>query len=727
MERDKGQEIDQQRLALVMEAAGLDLWENDLVTGVVTRKAVKIYAELGYAEDEAAGFLGDMFAIFHPDDIARVKGALADHMAGITPYYRCEFRVRAKAGNWVWYANHGKIVGEAAGGSGRRLIGVTFNIDARRRHDEQLAQQQRLLAESERQHRELLCNLHTAIVVHAPDTSIIYSNPRAAELLGLSQDEMRGKVARDPVWCFVDEQGAPLAPSAYPVSRVRRTGEPLEAEVFGVRANQSPRVVWLLVHAFPEFDAHGTLQQIIVNFDDISPRKQAEEKIHHLAFFDALTDLPNRRLLMNRLQAEMAGSARTRLYGAVLFIDLDKFKTINDVLGHGVGDQMLVQVATRIQACVRATDTVARLGGDEFVVLLPALDLDADGASHTTAQVAEKIRLALTAPFHLRGSPHHSSPSIGVSLFRGDADSADVLLRQADMAMYKAKDAGRNTLRFFSAAMQLAVETHAALDADLRHALARGELRLHYQVQVDAEARALGAEALVRWVHPTRGTVSPLQFIAIAEESSLILDIGGWVLERACEQLARWCSSPRLCHLTLAVNVSARQFHQGDFVPTVAAALARHPFDSSRLKLELTESVVLKDVADMVAKMRALRELGVSLSMDDFGTGYSSLSYLKQLPLDQIKIDQTFVRDITTDPTDAVMVKTIIDLARNFHLHVIAEGVETQAQLDFLQLHGCVAYQGYLFSKPVPIGDFEAMLETHYLSESATAPATGES
>ncbi len=716
MERDEGQDIGEQRLALIMEAAGLDLWENDLITGAVTRKAVRIFAELGYSEEESASYLDDLFIIVHPDDVARVKGTLADHLAGLTPHYRCEFRLRSKAGAWVWYANHGKIMGDDSGVRGHRLIGVTFNIDGRRRHEEQLEDHQRLLGESEQRHRDLLRNLHTAIVVHAPDTSILYTNPRASELLGLTDEQMQGMVAIDPAWSFVDEQGQAMPPHNFPVNRVLHSLQPLEAEVLGVRHDDTPHIVWLLVHAFPEYDGAGLLKHVVVNFDDISPRKQAEEKIHHLAFFDALTSLPNRRLLMNRLQGAMAASARSRLYGAVLFIDLDKFKTINDVLGHGAGDQMLLQVATRILGCVRETDTVARLGGDEFVVLLPELDEDIEVTSNKAALVAEKIRVAISAPFQLKSHAHHSSPSIGVSLFRGLEDSADLLLRQADMAMYKAKDAGRNTLRFFSAAMQLAVETHAALDADLRHAAARGELRLLYQVQVDGALRATGAEALVRWIHPTRGTVSPLQFIPIAEESSLILEIGGWVLATACDQLSRWSLDQRMAHLTLAVNVSARQFHQSDFVPALAALLARHSFAPSRLKLELTESVVLNDVAEMVMKMVALRELGVSLSMDDFGTGYSSLSYLKQLPLDQIKIDQTFVRDISTDPNDAVMVKTIIDLARNFHLHVIAEGVETQAQLAFLQLHGCTAYQGYLFSKPVPIAEFESLLQTPSLA-----------
>jgi len=710
MTSDAARPIDEQRLELVMEAAGLDLWENDLITGAVTRKAVKIFAELGYSADESVTHMSDLFGIVHPDDVPRIQDALAAHLAGTTAAYHCEFRVRSKAGDWVWYANHGKLVADDNGVRGHRLIGVTFNIDVRRRQEELLHEQQRQLAESERTHRDLLRNLHTAIVVHAPDTSIRYSNPRASELLGLTPDQMQGKTAPDPAWCFVDEQGVPMVPADYPVTRVCLSRRPLEALVLGVRRAQQRDTVWLLVHAFPELDEHGDLLQVVVNFDDISPRKQAEEKIHHLAFFDALTGLPNRRLLLDRMQAAMAASNRSRHYGALLFIDLDKFKTINDVLGHGVGDRMLVDVAARILACVRETDTVARLGGDEFVVLMCELDSEPQAASQKTALVAEKIRLALGAPYHLAGGIHHSSPSIGVSLFIGSSESADVLLRQADMAMYKAKDAGRNTLRFFSPGMQLAVETRAALEADLRQAVARGELLLHYQLQVDAGGRALGAEALLRWQHQARGMVSPLQFIPIAEESTLILDIGHWVLERACIQLAAWRSMPLFAQLTLAVNVSAQQFRQSDFVARLAGMLAKHNVAPGGLKVELTESVVLGDVDDVVRKMHDLRALGVTLSLDDFGTGYSSLSYLKQLPLDQLKIDQSFVRDISTDPTDAVMVKTIIDLARNFRLHVIAEGVETEAQRVFLQHHGCPAYQGFLFSKPVPPAAFEALM-----------------
>lgn len=367
-------------------------------------------------------------------------------------------------------------------------------------------------------------------------------------------------------------------------------------------------------------------------------------------------------------------------------------------------------MAKRIKSCAREVDTVARLGGDEFVVLLVEIDEHIEVASQKTALIAEKIRASLCVSYQLKGNAQHSSPSIGVSLYRGNEEHADVLLRQADMSMYQAKEAGRNALRFFNPAMQLAVETHAALEADLRHAVPDQQLHLYYQIQVDSDQRPLGAEALVRWIHPKRGMVSPMQFIPIAEESSLILDIGGWVLNTACRQLAVWTQVEQTRHLTMAVNVSAQQFRQPDFVEMLAAVLSRYNVEASRLKLELTESVVLNDVADVVTKMYALKALGVKLSMDDFGTGYSSLSYLKQLPLDQIKIDQSFVRDIITDPNDAVMVKTIIDLAKNFRLHVIAEGVETESQLDFLKLHGCMAYQGYLFGKPVPIEEFQNLL-----------------
>ncbi len=438
-------------------------------------------------------------------------------------------------------------------------------------------------------------------------------------------------------------------------------------------------------------------------FSDITDRKQAEEEIHRLAFYDALTGLPNRRLLLDRMNKALIASVRSQSYGAVLFLDMDRFKTLNDTLGHDYGDLLLIEVASRIQDCLREADTIARFGGDEFVILLEEVDAHAEEACRKIAVIAEKIRHALSSSYYLRSHVHHSSPSIGVSLFLGNQESVDDLLKYADVAMYQAKEAGRNAVRFFDPVMQQAVAERVGLEADLRHARLDEQLHLHYQIQVDSEGGATGAEALIRWVHPRLGMISPAQFIPIAEESLLMLLIGNWVLTTACRQLASWAQQEPTRHLTMAVNVSALQFKQPDFVDRVAAVLQNHAVDATRLKLELTESVILSNLGEVVKKMHALKALGVRLSMDDFGTGYSSLSYLKQLPLDQIKIDQSFVRGMALDVNDATMVQTIIDMAHNFNLDVIAEGVETADQFNLLKQFGCLAYQGYYFGRPVPV------------------------
>jgi len=445
--------------------------------------------------------------------------------------------------------------------------------------------------------------------------------------------------------------------------------------------------------------------------NEIVERKLMEEQISDLAFYDPLTGLPNRRLLMDRLSSALSASSRNEYYGALLFVDLDHFKVLNDTLGHDIGDLLLIEVAIRIQASLRETDTVARLGGDEFVMLIEKIDQNAEAASNKVVQIAEKIRSHLSEPYILGNHIQYSTPSIGVSLYLGIEKSVDVLLKCADIALYQAKSSGRNLVRFFDPAMQQAVEAHAAIEADLRQAITEGQLLLFYQIQMDSDLRPIGAEALLRWVHPVRGMVSPMLFIPVAEESRLILDIGTWVLETACSQLRLWSADESKCNLSIAVNVSAHQFRQPEFPESIAQVLRKYELEPSRLKLELTESVVLGDVADVVRKMYALKAIGVTLSMDDFGTGYSSLSYLKQLPLDQLKIDQSFVRDMITDPNDAVMVKTVIDMAHNFRLNVIAEGVETEAQMEMLKQMGCKAYQGYFFSKPVPVEQFEILLK----------------
>ncbi len=468
---------------------------------------------------------------------------------------------------------------------------------------------------------------------------------------------------------------------------------------------------WLSITAV--FDEAGQATHYVAAFSDISQRKQAENKIEQLAFYDTLTGLPNRRLLLDRLQHALATSARNKRQGALLFIDLDNFKTLNDTRGHDKGDLLLQQVAQRLVTCVREGDTVARLGGDEFVVMLEDLSESQQEAATQTKAVGEKILATLNRRYDLMEvEQHHSTPSIGVTLFGDQRQSMDELLKQADLAMYQAKTAGRNTLRFFEPEMQAVVTARAVMEAELREALQKSksslqasQFLLHYQAQIDSAGHLTGAEAVVRWQHPRRGLVWPADFISLAEETGLILPLGQWVLETACFQLVAWAARPETAHLTLAVNVSARQFHHIDFVDQVLAVLDRIGADPQRLKLELTESVLVDDVESLIAKMTVLKAMGVGFSLDDFGTGYSSLSYLKRLPLDQLKIDQSFVREVLTDANDATIARTIIALGQSLGLAVIAEGVETEGQRDFLASHGCHAYQGYLFGHPAAAED----------------------
>ncbi len=440
-------------------------------------------------------------------------------------------------------------------------------------------------------------------------------------------------------------------------------------------------------------------------------RKTAEEEIQNLAFFDPLTGLPNRRLLLDRLSHALASCVRTGREGALLFIDLDNFKTLNDTLGHDFGDLLLKQVANRLTACVREGDTVARLGGDEFVVMIEDLSELELGAAAQVETIGEKIMSSLGLHYQLGTHQYHSTPSIGITLFSEQQRDMEELLKQADIAMYQAKKSGRNTLRFFDSKMQNVINTRAELEREMRVAIEQQQFHLHYQVQMDSANSPIGAEALIRWKHPVRGLVPPLEFIPLAEETGLILPIGAWVIDAACAQLQSWQQSPLTSALVLAVNVSAKQFRQSDFANQVHAAVNRHTINPERLKLELTESLLLNDMEETIASMIVLKNIGVQFSLDDFGTGYSSLQYLKQLPLDQLKIDQSFVRDLTSDNSDRAIVRTIIAMAKSLNLDVIAEGVETEEQRLILQDKGCVHYQGYLFSKPVPIDEFNRQLE----------------
>jgi diguanylate cyclase (GGDEF)-like protein/PAS domain S-box-containing protein len=475
------------------------------------------------------------------------------------------------------------------------------------------------------------------------------------------------------------------------------------------RTSPDGTAIWVSVSGEPIFDAEGRFTGYRGVARNITERKRAEAEIQRLAFYDELTGLPNRRLLMDRLEQAVLASARDGAHGVLLFLDLDNFKGINDTMGHEWGDGLLVQVAQRLAGCVRASDTVARLGGDEFIAVLQGLPADAEQAVAMAESVAQKILAALNQPYDVRGRAMHSTPSIGITLFRGAGMSVAELLQSADLAMYQAKSRGRNTLCFFDQGMQAAAVARSALEADIRAGLPRGEFLLHYQRVVDADGVILGAEALVRWNHPRRGMVPPGDFISVAEQTGLILPLGRHVLREACEELARWAADPARARWTLSVNVSAQEFRHPGFVQQVLDLLAETRADPRRLKLELTESLLLHDVEDGIAKMQVLRALGVGFSLDDFGTGYSSLSYLKRLPLDQLKIDQSFVRDVLFDPNDAAIACTVVALAQSLGLDVVAEGVESDGQRDFLLRNGCRRFQGYLFGRPGPAS---ALLES---------------
>lgn len=678
------------RWKFAIEGAGDGLWDWNIAEQKVTFS--KRWKELiGYAEYEIKDQFEEFESRLYPEDREHVLNEIKNYFENRIPNYNVEFRFQCKDGSYKWILARGMAVNRDEKGMPLRMIGTHTDITERKH------------TESELSIAAIAFESQEGMIVTDADNHILRVNRAFSNITGYSAEEVIGKNPHilssgqhDPsfysaMWEDVKNKGA------------------WEGEIWNKRKNNE---------IFPEYltistvrNASGQVTNYVATLSDITDRKLAEEEIETLAFYDSLTGLPNRRLLLDRLNHALTTSSRNGKDGALLFLDLDHFKMLNDTLGHATGDLLLQQVAERLTTCVREEDTVARLGGDEFVIMLESLSESALDAAAQAEAIGEKILNRIRQPYQLGSHKHQTGVSIGVALFSGHNQSQDELLKHADIAMYQAKKANRNTMRFYDPQMQASIDARAALEADLRIALQEKQLKLYYQPQVYHNGNITGAEALLRWEHPTRGLISPLEFIPLAEDTGLILPIGQWVLDTACHLLKTWEANIHTRNLQLAVNVSAKQFHQTDFVEQVRQTILRNQINPDKLKLELTESLVLDNIAETNLKMHALREIGVRFSMDDFGTGYSSLAYLTQLPLDQLKIDQSFIRNIGIKPTDAVIVQTIIGMGNSLGMEVIAEGVETEVQRAFLQLHGCPICQGYLFSKPVPLETFETLLQ----------------
>ena len=546
----------------------------------------------------------------------------------------------------------------------------------------------------------LLDKARDAIIVRGIDDRIVYWNRSAERLYGWTAAEALGSAYQTLIH---DDLLIPDKATESVLQFGKWRGEFAKRRKDGSLLSIESR--WTLVR-----DDEGKPQSILTIDTDVSARKAAEQSIRQLAFYDPLTQLPNRLLLQDRLQQALAASGPHQCAGALLFIDLDNFKALNDTLGHEKGDMLLQQVAHRVAACVQEGDTVARFGGDEFVILLINMRNNREELAFRAEAIAEKVRNCIRQPYLIAGTQQHSTASIGVALFQGHQDTYGELLKWAELAMYQAKSAGRNAVRFFNHDMQVVVSARARLETDLRQGLRERQFLLYYQPQMNAHGRMIGTEALVRWQHPTRGLVLPGRFIAVSEETSLILPLGQWILESACGQLALWAGHPFACDLSIAVNVSPLQFQHEHFVEQILMTLERTGANPKKLKLEITESLLLHDVEATIAKMTALKMAGVTFSLDDFGTGYSSLAYLKRLPLDQLKIDREFVKDVLVDYNDAAIARAIVTLAQSLGLTVIAEGVETEGQRNFLARHDCHLYQGNYFSHPLPVEQLEAFM-----------------
>ncbi|QID19585.1 EAL domain-containing protein [Nitrogeniibacter mangrovi] len=672
------------RLGQAQSIAHLGDWHLDLARDVLTwsDEAYRIFGIAPGTPLTLAAFIDRV----HPDDRARLLAAWDNAVTHGTAY---DLAHRIVVDGRIKWVRERAEVRLDADGRAEVGFGIVQDITEMKQAEEQL----RIAA--------VAFEARDGMMVTDARGVILRVNLAFTEITGYHADEAIGQT---PAILHSGRHGADFYRTLW--EAIRHEGH-WQGEIWNRRKDGSVYPEWLAISAIR--DDAGTVTHYLGMFSDISDPRETQRKLVELAYYDALTGLPNRRLLTDRLERVVAGARPDGQFSAVLLADLDQFKTLNDTRGHDLGDQLLVEVAQRLRRALRKTDTAARFSGDEFVILLQELGSDEFVAASRAEAMAAQIHAAIAEPLALNGIACHTTLSVGITLFRDQDNAVETLLRQADLALNQAKDAGRDTHRFYNPAMQAAMEQRAALEDGLRRALAQDELRVHYQPQVDEHGVLMGAEALLRWQPPDRPMVSPGAFIPVAEATGLIVPIGHWVLDTVCARLSEWARHPTLGRLQVAVNISARQFRQPDFVDQVRETIGRHGIDATRLKFELTESVVLDDVDQVIHTMGALKALGLAFSIDDFGTGYSSLAYLKRLPLDQLKIDQGFVFGIPDDADDCAIARAVIALGHSLRLQVIAEGVETPAQRAFLARHGCLAYQGYLFGAPGPAEALEAL------------------
>lgn len=658
----------------------------------------------GYSEEEALGLHFSRF--FTQADSELGKPAKLLRQAAIHGRVGEEgWRVR-KDGTQFWadstltaiLDDSGEITGFAK---------VTRDITERKRREDyramlfsaELEANAEALKASEDRYRNVFHTSPEAVSVSRMNDGVIVDvNQAFLNVTGFSREEVIGRTTTElRLWPHVRDR-------LRLIDALRRNATCRDVEFQFRRKNEE--VFWARLSAtLIETDGAAS---ILAFARDISDAKLAEEKIWGLAFYDPLTGLANRRLLFERLTRCTSTTARRHRKRAVLFVDLDDFKTLNDTLGHQVGDMMLQEVGRRLVNCIRETDIVGRMGGDEFVVILEDLSDVSEHAASQAKGVAEKILAAIALPYLLDGHDCHSASSIGITVFGDHKKDINEVVKQADIAMYQAKEAGRNTVRFFAPELQATVNDRATAEDEIRHAIQKGQFLLYYQPQVDS-GKLIGAEALLRWDHPARGIVLPDEFIPLAEKTGLILFLGNWVLESACSQIAAWASKEETSRLTISVNISVKQMRHPGFVEHLLSTLQRTGADPKRLRLELTESMFVDNFEEIIAKMKRLKAHGLRFSVDDFGTGYSCLSYLKRLPIDELKIERSFVHDIVTDVNSGAIAESLILLSRALGLSVIAEGVETDAQREHLARLGCSSYQGWLFSQPLPIHQFQSL------------------